>query len=42
LAAGAAWLLSASLPGWPLGAFVATAIYLAIVGAENAVADRQS
>ncbi len=45
LAVGAGWLLSAnvpSMPGWPLGAFVATAIYLVIVGAENAVADRQS
>lgn len=42
LAVGAAWLASAyvpSLPGWPLGAFVATAIYLAVVGAENAAAD---
>jgi len=43
LAVGAAWLLSAqapSLPGWPLGAFVATAIYLVAVGAENTAADR--
>ncbi|MDP8947803.1 MAG: hypothetical protein M3N09_06865, partial [Actinomycetota bacterium] len=42
LAVGAAWLASAyvsSLPGWPLGAFVATAAYLAVVGAENAAAD---
>jgi hypothetical protein len=44
LAVGAPWLLSAnvpSLPGWPLGAFVATATYLVIVGAENAAADRR-
>jgi hypothetical protein len=44
-AVGAAWLLSAhapSLPGWPLGAFVATAIYLVAVGAENTAADRQT
>lgn len=42
LAAGASWLVSAyapSLPGWPLGAFVATIAYLAVVGAENAAAD---
>lgn len=42
LAVGAAWVASAyvpSLPGWPLGAFVATAAYLAVVGAENAAAD---
>lgn len=42
LAVGAAWVASAyvpSLPGWPLGAFVATATYLAVVGAENAAAD---
>lgn len=42
LAVGAAWLASAhvpSLPGWPLGAFVATVTYLAVVGAENAAAD---
>ena len=42
LAVGAAWLASAyapSLPGWPLGAFVATAFYLVMVGAENAAAD---
>ncbi|MDP8902053.1 MAG: hypothetical protein M3N33_13125 [Actinomycetota bacterium] len=42
LAVAAAWLTSAyvaSLPGWPLGAFVATAAYLAVVGAENAAAD---
>ncbi len=38
LAVGAAWLTSAhapSVPGWPLGAFVATASYLVVVGAEN-------
>jgi hypothetical protein len=29
-----------SLPGWPLGAFVATAAYLAVVGAENSAADQ--
>ena len=42
LAVGAAWLISAhaaSFPGWPLGAFAATALYLAVVAAENAVAD---
>ena len=42
LAVGAAWLLSAhapSLPGWPLGAFVATATFLVMVGAENAAAE---
>jgi len=41
LAVGAAWAASAyapSLPGWPLGAFVATAVYLVVVGAENAAA----
>ena len=39
---GAAWLASVyvpSLPGRPLGAFCATAVYLAAVGAENAAAD---
>lgn len=44
-AVGAAWVLSAhapSLPGWPLGAFVATAIYLAVVGAESSAADRRT
>ena len=41
-AVGAAWFASAhapAFPGWPLGAFVATAAYLAVVGAENAVAE---
>jgi hypothetical protein len=44
LAVGAAWLESAhspSLPGWPLGAFLATGIYLAVVGAENAASGRR-
>jgi hypothetical protein len=43
LAVGVAWLLSThapSLPGWPLGAFMATATYLVVVGAENTAADR--
>ncbi len=42
LAVGAAWLASAYVRGflgWPLGAFVATAAYLAVVGAENTAAD---
>lgn len=42
LAVGAAWLVSAyapSFPGWPLSAFAATALYLVVVGAENAAAD---
>ena len=41
-AVGAAWFASAhapSFPGWPLGAFVATAAYLAVVGAENAAVE---
>jgi hypothetical protein len=45
LAVGAAWFLSAyapSLPGWPLGAFVATTTYLVAVGAENTAADRRT
>lgn len=45
LAVGAAWLTSLvapSLLGWALGAFVATAAYLVVVGAENTVADRRS
>ena len=45
LAVGAVWLLSAhapSLPGWTLGAFVATATYLVIVGAENTADDRRT
>jgi hypothetical protein len=42
LAVGAVWLMSAhvsSLPGWPLGSFVATTAYFGLVGAENAAAD---
>lgn len=42
LAVGAAWLASAHLPrfpGWPVGAFLATAAYLAVVAAENAAAE---
>jgi hypothetical protein len=42
IAVGAAWFTSAhcpSVPGWPLGAFVATASYLVVVGAENTAAD---
>ncbi len=42
VAVGTAWLVSgyiSSFPGWPLGALVATSIYLGVVGAENAVAD---
>ena len=42
LAVGAAWFTSAhapSLPGWPLGAFVATACYLVVVGGENSAAN---
>lgn len=41
-AVGAAWFVSThapSSPGWPLAAFVATASYLAVVGAENATAE---
>ncbi|HET7478402.1 MAG TPA: hypothetical protein VFJ72_02675 [Rubrobacteraceae bacterium] len=41
LAVGSAWLESAyvpSLPGWPVGAFLATAAYLTITGAENSAA----
>ena len=41
-AVGAARFASAhapAFPGWPLGAFVATAVYLALVGAENAAAE---
>lgn len=44
LAVGAVWLVSTAAPsftGWPLGAFVATAAYLAVVGAEDAAADRR-
>ena len=42
VAVGAAWLASAyapSLPGWPLGGFLATASYLIMVGAENTAAN---
>ena len=42
LAVGAAWFTSAhvpSVPGWPLGAFVATGSYLVVVGAENTAAN---
>ena len=42
VAVGVAWLASAyapSLPGWPLGGFVATASYLVMVGAENSAAN---
>ena len=42
LAVGAAWFASAhtpSLPGWPLGAFLATVCYLVAVGAENSAAN---
>ena len=42
IAVGLTWLISAyalSFPGWPLGGFVATASYLVVVGAENAVAE---
>ena len=42
VAVGVAWLASAyapSLPGWPLGGFVATASYLVMVGAENTAAN---
>lgn len=41
-AVGAAWFTSAhasAFAGWPLGAFAATAAYLAVVGAENAAAE---
>jgi hypothetical protein len=42
VAVGVAWLASAyppSLPGWPLGGFLATASYLIMVGAENTAAN---
>ena len=45
VAVGLAWLASAYAPsfaGWPLGAFVATASYLVVVGAENAVAEAKA
>jgi hypothetical protein len=41
-AVGVAWFASThtpGFPGWPLGAFLATATYLLVVGAENAAAD---
>ncbi len=41
-AVGAAWLAAGytpSFPGWPLGAFLATALYFSIVGTENTAAD---
>ena len=42
VAVGLAWLVSTytpSFPGWPMGAFVATASFLAMVGAENTAAN---
>ncbi len=42
VAVGVAWLASAYAPsflGWPLGAFVATASFLVMVGAENTAAN---
>lgn len=42
LAVGTAWLVgiyTSSFPGWPLGAFVATAVYLSVVGAENTASE---
>ncbi len=42
LAVGAAWFASThtpTLPGWPLGAFVATVCYLMVMGAENTAAN---
>jgi len=42
VAVGVAWLASAyppSLPGWPLGGFLATASYLIMVRAENTAAN---
>jgi len=42
MAVGAAWLVGAyasSLAGWPLGAFVATAVYLSVVGVENTASE---
>ncbi len=41
-AVGVAWLAASyapSFPGWPLGVFLATAVYFSVVGAENTVAD---
>lgn len=41
-AVGAAWFISLHVPsvlGWPLGTLVATASYLAVVGAENAASE---
>ena len=42
IAVGAAWLVgtyASSMPGWPLGAFAATAVYLSVVGAENTASE---
>ena len=42
LAVGAAWLVGAYGPSfcsWPLGSFVATAVYLSVVGAENTISE---
>ena len=42
LAVGAAYLVGAFAPdvvGWPAGSFAATAVYLIVVGFENAAAD---
>lgn len=42
LAVGAVWLAAMYLPspaGWPVGAFVTTALYLVVVGLENTAAD---
>ncbi len=42
LGVGSAWLAASHVPslaGWPLGAFLATAIYLFVVGAESSAAD---
>jgi hypothetical protein len=42
VAVGLAWLVSTytpSFPGWPMGAFVATASFLVMVGAENTAAN---
>ena len=42
LAVGGAWLVgtyASSSWGWPLAAFVATAVYLSAVGAENTASE---